>query len=315
MPDLSANVDITIEFARIEPPASSITIDLGTETNIDSTFTISGGVNNMNSIVNSDGVITTPATTITVIDPEATEVASGSFSVSATSENNVDAVGNFINTAVNNNTESPIDFISEYGSGVLTLTAREAGNTNPWTIVINNNGATAANQGNLSTSSVQTGYILNQVSPLSVGTITGIGSPNSYIKLDSSGIQAEISSSVTYIDGTNGVFIRNSSIENIMTGLISTTIFNFNRIAKDFTIRKNTSGDAYNYNAVTDVTTIDSDTINVVGNTITGVAGSETGTWTPAFTNTGMVSNFSTTYSKSGQNVIVEYEGFYCYAR
>ena len=134
--------------------ASSFTFDLGTETNIDSTFTIAGGLNNMNSLVNTDGVPgvgVTASTTVTVIDPEATEVASETFAVTNVNDNNVDAVGNFINNAINDNTEAPIDFISEYGSGVLTLIAQEAGNTNPWTIVFNNNGATSANAGNLST--------------------------------------------------------------------------------------------------------------------------------------------------------------------
>ena len=112
--------------------SSSITLDLGTETNIDSSFTITGGLNNMNSVVNTDGAPgmgLTVSTTITVLDPEATEVASQTFGVTDANENNVDAVGNFINDAVNNNTETPIDFTSEYGSGVLTLIASEAGNT------------------------------------------------------------------------------------------------------------------------------------------------------------------------------------------
>ena len=150
---------------------SSITLDLGTETNIDSSFTISGGLNNINTLVNTDGAPgtgVTVATTVTVLDPEASEVASQTFGVSNASDNNVDAVGNFINDAVNQNTESPVDFTSEYGSGVLTLLAQEAGNTNPWTIVIDNNGATAANAGNLSTSTVQTGEIINQADILTV---------------------------------------------------------------------------------------------------------------------------------------------------
>ena len=132
----------------------------------------------MNTLVNTDGAPgsgLTVATTITVIDPEATEVASQTFGVSDANDNNVDAVGNFINGAVNSNTETPIDFTSEYGSGVLTLTAQEAGNTNPWTIVINNNGATTANAGNLSTTSVQTGEQINQIDRITTNDIEGVG--------------------------------------------------------------------------------------------------------------------------------------------
>ena len=158
-------------------PASSVTINLGTESNIDSSFTITGGINNMETVVNTDGAPgmgLTVSTTVQVIDPEGTEVASQTFGVSATTDNNVDAVGNFINDAVNSNTETPIDFTSEYGSGVLTLQAAEAGNTNPWTIVINNNGATTENAGNLSTSTVQTGAIINEIDLLSTQRIHGI---------------------------------------------------------------------------------------------------------------------------------------------
>ena len=158
--------------------ASSFTFDLGTETNIDSSFTITGGLNNMNTLVNTDGapgVGLTVATTVTVIDPEATEVASQTFGVSDANDNNVDDVGNFINNAVNNNTETPIDFDSEYGSGVLTLEAIRAGNTNPWTILFNNNGATTANAGNLSTSSVQTGEIINETETLTVDNYIRVG--------------------------------------------------------------------------------------------------------------------------------------------
>ena len=158
-------------------PAVSVLIDWATETNIDSSYTITGGLNNMNTIVNTDGVPgvgVTVATTVTVIDPEATEVASQTFGVTDAADNNVDAVGNFINDAVNNNTETPIDFVSEYGSGVLTLIAQEAGNTNPWTIAFNNNGATAANQGNLSTSTVQTGVVINEIDILSTSRLHGI---------------------------------------------------------------------------------------------------------------------------------------------
>ena len=73
--------NFTLAFQLISP-RSSITLDLGTETNIDSSFTISGGISNMNTLVNTDGapgVGVTVATTVTVLDPEATEVASANI--------------------------------------------------------------------------------------------------------------------------------------------------------------------------------------------------------------------------------------------
>ena len=164
---------------------SSITVNYNTETNIDSSFTITGGLNNMESIVNVDGEIgpLSPATTITVIDPEATEVASFTSSAADTSVNNVDDIAAQIVVAVNNNTETPIDFTAEYDQATKTLilTATEAGNTNPWTIVFNNNGTTGVNAGDLGYTSSQTGEIINQTTILSTPILRGV---NSELTLD-----------------------------------------------------------------------------------------------------------------------------------
>ena len=250
--------------------ASSVTLNLGTETNIDSSFTITGGLNNMNTLVNTDGAPgmgLTVATTVTVIDPEATEVASQTFGVTDANDNNVDAVGVFINSAVNSNTETPIDFTSQYGSGVLTLQAREAGNTNPWTIVFNNNGATAANAGNLSTSTVQSGFLVNQ---FSTSIITGIPFSNSAsINIDGEDIQI-ISNSQTI--STDIFFVTDVAFDTVPIAALSSGI-TFNATGKDYNvaIRKENTGNAYRYDGGTDVTTIDSDTINFVGNTFTGL--------------------------------------------
>ena len=259
---------------------SSVLIDLGTETNIDSSFTISGGLNNMNTLVNTDGVPgvgVTVATTVTVLDPEATEVASQTFGVSALTDNNVDAVGNFINDAVNNNTETPIDFESEYGSGVLTLTAERAGNTNPWTIVINNNGATAANAGNLSTSTVQTGELVNE---LSTSLIESLGDSSTFISFDPDSNRLQIRAGGMQVIDSNtqpsGTFIAiggGSTSTQILpdafairladgsnnridaTGEANT--FNTNNVDVNFIVKKNTSGDVINYDAGTDTLTFD----------------------------------------------------------
>ena len=158
---------------------SSITIDLGTETNINSSFTLTGGLNNMETLVNTDGASggTTPSTTITLIDPEATEVVSFTSSVSATTDDNIADIANQIVGAVNGNVETPINFNGEYDSAtnIIILTAEEAGNTNLWSIIINNNGATAANAGNLGYTSSQTGEVINQIDRITTNDIEGVG--------------------------------------------------------------------------------------------------------------------------------------------
>ena len=249
---------------------SSILIDLGTETNISSSFSIALGTNNMESVVNTDGVPgvgNTVATTVTVIDPEGTEVASGTFGVSDAAANNVDAVGNFINDTVNNNTESPIDFTSEYGSGVLTLTAAQAGNTNPWSIVFNNNGATTENEGNLSTSSVQTGEQINQMDVLSVidGNVTLLNvSPRLTGVLTSETFATFLNSENFIVADRNGVGLFHGVADNIT--------FNNDFDDKDFIINKQGSGAALTYDAGTDTLTADSAT------TVVGFGGGGTST-------------------------------------
>ena len=270
--------------------ASSFTFDLGTETNIDSSFTIAGGLNNMNTLVNTDGepgVGLTTATTITVLDPEATEVASQTFGVADDDDNNVDDVGNFINDAVNNNTEAPIDFTSEYGSGVLTLTAQEAGNTNPWTIIINNNGATAANAGNLSTSSFQTGELINQIETLSVvgnmevgERISHIGDSDTYIRfqqsnniinlvadgdeiLTVSNTSVFVNTPSAIIRGTTSLTLQSTDSTNIiLQGESTRTRFNPGRMDRDFLIIGTSATttpltyDAGNHTLTTDATLV-----------------------------------------------------------
>ena len=254
--------------------ASSFTFDLGTETNIDSTFAFAGGLNNMNTLVNTDGVPgvgQTVATTVTVIDPEATEIASQTFGVTDVNDNNVDSVGNFINDAINNNTEAPIDFVSEYASPVVTAVAQEAGNTNPFTIVINNNGATPANAGNLSTTSVQSGELINQIETLKVRTSSG----NTLADISESSGEILFQAPVGFSAFGTGAILLGHNLPNELTMVSlpasSGVIFNASRLDRDFTLRKQTTGDAYKFDASADVTTIDSDTINFVANTITGL--------------------------------------------
>ena len=137
--------------------SSSVTLDLGTETNINSSYIVTGGLNNAETLVNTDGIGDTlagVATTITVTDGDGMEVTSFTSSVTSSTVQNVDTVGQQIANAVNNNTETPIDFTATYTAATNTLvfTAAEASVTspNPWVITINNNSATLANAGDLS---------------------------------------------------------------------------------------------------------------------------------------------------------------------
>ena len=74
---------------------------------------------------------------------------------------------------------------------------------------------------------------------------------------------------------------------------------NQNRAAVDMFFGKQTTGDFLSYSSVSDTLTLDAD--NLIG-----VAGSETGTWTPTFFSGGTQGTTNATYSKSGQNVIVD---------
>ena len=244
---------------------SSIGIDWGTESNIDSSFTITGGLNNMESIVNTDGTGSTlsAATTITVVDPEATEVVSFTSSVTDASDNNVDTIAAQIVSAVNTNIETPINFDAEYDAATTTLilTAQEAGNTNTWTIVFNNNGVTGANAGNLSTITVQTGEQINQIDTLSIvgdlevgERISHHGDSDTYIRFQQSNdiinisaggnVIYTISNTSSFIDapsavmrGTTSLTLQSTDASNvILQGQPTRTTFNPGRMDRDFIV-------------------------------------------------------------------------------
>ena len=246
----------------------------------------------MNTLVNTDGAQgpLSPATTITVIDPEATEVTSFTAFVSDANDNDIDSIGQQIADAVNANIETPIDFTAVYSNNNITLTASEAGNTNPWTIIFNNNGATTENAGNLSTTSSQTGQIINQIDVLTVtdslrpSIIDGRG--QTYIDLSETNdievyaggrrvIRVDGNQSIKRFDIDSDFFDVTAptiTIGNAFLASDSTILFNYSLLDFDFNIHKSgVTTPAYNYNAGTDTTTIDSDTINFVANTITGL--------------------------------------------
>ena len=240
---------------------SSITIDYNTETNIDSSFTITGGLNNMESIVNVDGMIgdLSPATTITLTDPEATEVVSFTSSAADTATENVDDIAAQLVLAVNNNVETPINFDAEYDQATKTiiLTAESAGNTNPWTIVFDNNGVTNENAGNLGYTSSQTGEVINYLERILVSD------PNGGARLDVSGDDVIIDAPNILALGANVAVGLSLDRHSVLIGLATDTIINAGRDDRNFIVRKQTSGDAINYDSTTD--TLTTEAANIVG--------------------------------------------------
>ena len=251
---------------------SSITVNYNTETNIDSSFTITGGLNNMESIVNVDGMIgdLSPATTITVIDPEATEVVSFTSSAADTSTENVDDIAAQIVLAVNNNVETPINFDAEYDltTKTIILTAERAGNTNPWTIIFDNNGVTNENAGNLGYILSQTGEIINQIDTISI--VNPIPTTTIFSSTLDGSIQ--VGSSILYQNDTDtGVYFSTGILEMVSSDVSllrleggNEVIVNTSGNDVDFIIKKETSGDALVYDAGTDTLTVDAAT-TVIG--------------------------------------------------
>ena len=236
---------------------SSITLDLGTGTNIDSSFAITNGLNNIETIVNTDGEPGAPtgtASTITVTDADGMEVTSFTAGVSATTDENIDTVGQQIADAVNNNVETPIDFTGSYNSStkVVTLTARTAGETSPWVININNNGIVGENAGNLTVlSQSQTGDVVNEIQIISFpdgtsqttaggggGSSTTVVGTTDEINVSTVGNTATVSLSTTVTDSIS------TNATNIATNV---TNIGANTTALD------TKGDAL---SITDTTTL-----------------------------------------------------------
>ena len=217
----------------------------------------------MESIVNVDGMIgdLSPATTITLTDPEATEVVSFTSSAADTATENVDDIAAQLVLAINNNVETPINFDAEYDQATKTiiLTAERAGNTNPWTIIFDNNGVTNANAGNLGYTSSQTGEIINQ---MDVVTVAGENDILLQVNQSLGGILTSVTS-VTSLASQN-LIVSDYLGFGFFHGISESLTFNNDSVDKDFIINKNTSGQAFTYDAGTDTLTADAAT-TVVG--------------------------------------------------
>ena len=148
---------------------SSVNIDLGTTTNLNSSYTVTNGINNETSLTNSDGVeVDGVSTTYTVTDGDGMEVTSFTSSVDATTGSDINFVGTELAAAVNSNTETPIDFTATWDLATKTLvfTGATPGQAGPWTVTVNNNGQ-VTNAGDIAVaSSASTDVIVNEVSTL-----------------------------------------------------------------------------------------------------------------------------------------------------
>ena len=164
--------------SRIFLPASSVTLDLGTTSNISSSFTLLGGTNANETLVNQNG--TGPlgiSSTVIVRDGNGNQVGAFTAGVLLSTDSNIDEVGQMIADEVNENNETPINFNGSYDSStkVITVRATSAGDHDAWTITISNNNASSANEGNLVVSAaVAADEVINQIDILTLATDASI---------------------------------------------------------------------------------------------------------------------------------------------
>ena len=255
-------------FSVVEDLSSSITIDLGTGTNLNSSFSLTGGGNNTEMLLNQNGTDgTTPSTTITLRDGNDNEVTSFTSSVTTTSISNIDEIGTSLATAVNNNNETPIDFTGSYDSSTkeLTLTALTSGTHDDWSIVINNNDASIANEGDLGVSGpIEMNEQVNEVDIISFpdGTsqTTGFDPTSETTFADGINVENIVSNNDMTIESDVHTFINvGDSLDAFIAlqladrvnfiAFPSQSVLNAGYDDIDFNLRKLTSGVAINYDA------------------------------------------------------------------
>ena len=161
---------------------SSITLDLGTSTNIDSMFSITGGLNNLESVVNTDaapGVGNSAASTITLTDPTGTNILSFTAGVALATDANTALIAQTIADYINDNptgyTANPLSLSD--GSVVMNILGDRAVITEPWNVTIDNNGVIPANAGNIviDNGDIGLGNVVNETELLTI-------SENGYIR-------------------------------------------------------------------------------------------------------------------------------------
>ena len=123
--------------------------------------------------------------------------------------------------------------------------------------------------------------------------ITHLNDTNTHIRFQSDRFDL-VAGGIDFVIGSSSFIIGNS------------LIFNNSRDDVNFLFNKNTSGTWLEYDGGGDTMTVGADNFTVTSSNITGVAGSESGTWTPTFTGGGTQGTTTATYSKTGSTVIAQ---------
>ena len=153
---LSVDGTVLLDLRVVTPARSSITLDLGTPTNIASSFTVTGGTNGGNTLVNTDGTSTTSGTasTITIDDYNNSEITSFTVGTADPNENQLPGILSQIESVIDSNVETPTDCIASIEGSNIIIRSQQTGATfdGLWSITIDNNGITGADAGNLTAS-------------------------------------------------------------------------------------------------------------------------------------------------------------------
>ena len=177
-PPTSGAIDITYGIVL---SAKAITLDCNTTTDISQTFTITArsGSNITEEISATDGVLGGTASTYTLTDYSGTEITSLTSSVTDSSLSDLASVLTRLASAVNTNTETPVDFSSTIDSNTLLFNANSnAVVSGLFSVTVNHHGSDGTSAFAMTTE-VTTGIdpVTNQVTY----TISGGGLTTDYV--------------------------------------------------------------------------------------------------------------------------------------
>ena len=131
-------------------PASQITLDMGVTTSVNSAFSLSGS--NIEATINNESTGGSPPTSVTAL-LGGEEVFTFNASALGINDNNINFVGTVTATGINNTTEFPVNWQAEYQNNVsqqeIVITSDVAGPQPTWSFVVDNNGITGANAGDI----------------------------------------------------------------------------------------------------------------------------------------------------------------------
>ena len=131
-------------------PASQITLDMGVTTSVNSAFSLSGS--NIEATINNESTGGTPPTSVTAL-LGGEEVFTFNASALGVNDNNINFVGTTAATGINNITQFPVNWQAEYQNNAnqqeIVITSDVAGPQPTWSFVVDNNGITGANAGDI----------------------------------------------------------------------------------------------------------------------------------------------------------------------